>query len=109
MLDAPFTLRLAHALRDAAGDGVEVWLFGSRARGEHRPDSDYDLMAVVPDDADLQVVDARLQAAAHRVAARMAADVTVVAVSRRAFFWPLADLHPASVTYACRTEGRRIV
>ena len=30
---------------------VEVWLFGSRARGDHRPDSDYDLLAVVPDNA----------------------------------------------------------
>ncbi len=29
----------------------EVWLFGSRARGDHRPDSDYDLLAVVPDNA----------------------------------------------------------
>ncbi|MGQ0664298.1 MAG: nucleotidyltransferase domain-containing protein [Pseudomonadota bacterium] len=27
-----------------------VYLFGSRARGDHRPDSDYDLLAVVPDD-----------------------------------------------------------
>lgn len=30
---------------------VEVWLFGSRARGDHRPDSDYDILAVVADDA----------------------------------------------------------
>lgn len=29
----------------------EVWLFGSRARGDHRPDSDWDLLAVLPDDA----------------------------------------------------------
>lgn len=28
-----------------------VYLFGSRARGEDGPDSDYDLMLVVPDDA----------------------------------------------------------
>lgn len=30
---------------------VEVWLFGSRARGDHHPDSDWDILAVVPDDA----------------------------------------------------------
>jgi predicted nucleotidyltransferase len=30
---------------------TEVWLFGSRARGDHNADSDYDLLAVVPDDA----------------------------------------------------------
>jgi predicted nucleotidyltransferase len=29
----------------------EIWLFGSRARGTHHPDSDWDLMAVLPNDA----------------------------------------------------------
>lgn len=29
-----------------------VYLFGSRARGDHRVDSDFDLLAVMPDDAD---------------------------------------------------------
>ncbi|HEY4182935.1 MAG TPA: nucleotidyltransferase domain-containing protein [Kofleriaceae bacterium] len=32
----------------------QVWLFGSRAHGEPRPDSDWDLMAVLPDSAPLQ-------------------------------------------------------
>ena len=27
-----------------------IYLFGSAARGEHSPDSDYDLLVVVPDD-----------------------------------------------------------
>ncbi|WRH64360.1 MAG: nucleotidyltransferase domain-containing protein [Fuscovulum sp.] len=27
----------------------EVWLFGSRARGDHRPDSDWDILAILPD------------------------------------------------------------
>lgn len=27
----------------------QVWLFGSRARGDARPDSDWDLFVVVPD------------------------------------------------------------
>jgi predicted nucleotidyltransferase len=30
---------------------VQIWLFGSRARGEARPDSDWDMMAILPDDA----------------------------------------------------------
>lgn len=30
-----------------------IWLFGSRARGEQRPDSDLDLLVVVPDGADV--------------------------------------------------------
>jgi predicted nucleotidyltransferase len=29
----------------------EIWLFGSRARGDHRPDSDIDILVVLPDDA----------------------------------------------------------
>ena len=28
-----------------------IWLFGSHARGDAGPDSDYDLMVIVPDDA----------------------------------------------------------
>lgn len=30
---------------------VEIWLFGSRARGEARPNSDFDLFVVMDDDA----------------------------------------------------------
>jgi predicted nucleotidyltransferase len=29
----------------------QIWLFGSRARGDNRPDSDWDLVAVIDDDA----------------------------------------------------------
>jgi predicted nucleotidyltransferase len=32
-------------------DPEEVWLFGSRARETHGPDSDWDVMAVLPDSA----------------------------------------------------------
>jgi predicted nucleotidyltransferase len=28
---------------------LQIWLFGSRARGDARPDSDWDLLAIVPD------------------------------------------------------------
>ena len=38
--------RVVAAMRPEA-----VYLFGSRARGEARPDSDYDLLVVVPDDS----------------------------------------------------------
>lgn len=30
----------------------EIWLFGSRAEGRARPESDWDLLAVLPDGAD---------------------------------------------------------
>ena len=35
----------------------EIWLFGSRAEGRARPDSDYDLLAVLPDDAPESALD----------------------------------------------------
>lgn len=40
-------LRLAHATRAEA-----VLLFGGRARGEERPDSDWDLCVILPDDVE---------------------------------------------------------
>lgn len=30
---------------------LQIWLYGSRARGEARIDSDWDFMAILPDDA----------------------------------------------------------
>ena len=35
---------------------VQVWLFGSRARGEDAPESDWDLLVVVPDEAEAAVL-----------------------------------------------------
>jgi predicted nucleotidyltransferase len=34
-----------------------MWLFGSRARGEDRPDSDWDIVVALPDDADPSLLD----------------------------------------------------
>lgn len=36
---------------------VQIWLFGSRARGDARVDSDWDVMAILPDDAPEQDLD----------------------------------------------------
>lgn len=41
---------IVHRLAEAY-QPERIYLFGSRARGEAGPDSDYDLMVVVPDDA----------------------------------------------------------
>lgn len=45
-MPAHFIARIVEELRP-----LEIWLFGSRVRGTHRPDSDWDLMAVLPDTA----------------------------------------------------------
>lgn len=39
----------------AAYEPLRIYLFGSQARGEAGPDSDYDLLVVVPDDAPLEL------------------------------------------------------
>lgn len=34
-----------------------IWLFGSRARGDNRPDSDWDIVVALPDHADPTLLD----------------------------------------------------
>jgi predicted nucleotidyltransferase len=48
--------KLAEVVRRlvAAYQPERIYLFGSLARGETGPDSDYDLLVVVPDDASLE-------------------------------------------------------
>lgn len=38
-------------------DPLELWVFGSRARGDAREHSDWDLLAIVPDDAPDRLLD----------------------------------------------------
>ena len=53
VLDRSSDPTLAELVRrlETAYQPERVYLFGSRARGEASPDSDYDLLLVVPDDA----------------------------------------------------------
>ena len=49
-VDDPILSRLRAALDNAYGDSLErVVLFGSRARGDARPDSDYDVAVFLKD------------------------------------------------------------
>jgi len=47
--DDPVLAEVVHRLRELYRP-ERIYLFGSTARGESGPDSDYDLMVVVPDD-----------------------------------------------------------
>lgn len=51
--------RLARLLEDVVRTQhpLAVYLFGSRAEGRARPDSDYDLMIVLPDEATEEALD----------------------------------------------------
>ncbi len=46
----PALREIVRRLADAYSP-VRIYLFGSKARGDYGPDSDYDLLVVVPDDA----------------------------------------------------------
>ena len=45
-VENPLVVRFARLMRDRYG--ADVYIFGSRARGTGRPDSDYDFVAVAP-------------------------------------------------------------
>ena len=50
--DDPVVVDFATQLKRALGTHLRgLWLFGSRARGEARPDSDYDLLVLLDRDA----------------------------------------------------------
>ncbi|HKM64948.1 MAG TPA: nucleotidyltransferase domain-containing protein [Acidisphaera sp.] len=52
--DDPVLARFRKAVAEAYGDRLErVVLFGSRARGEARPDSDYDIAVFLKDPGEL--------------------------------------------------------
>jgi predicted nucleotidyltransferase len=54
LLDDPVLSRFRAAVGEAYGDRLErVVLFGSRARGDHKPDSDYDIAVFIKGDWDL--------------------------------------------------------
>ncbi len=94
---------LAEIVRRLA-EGYEperIYLFGSKARGDSGPDSDYDLMVIVPDDAPPEKKRCRRAYEALR-GTGTAADVLVwteMSFERR--------LHlPASLPATIRREGR---
>jgi predicted nucleotidyltransferase len=80
----------------------EVWLFGSRARETHGPDSDWDLMVVVPDDAPDQHVDLVAVWAALRELRRLR--VEVIPIRRREF--DETRTTPGELAEAVAREGR---
>jgi predicted nucleotidyltransferase len=65
----------------AAYQPERIYLFGSMARGEAGPDSDYDLLVIVPDDAPAERQSSQLAYRALR-GTGIAADVVVWSSSR---------------------------
>ena len=82
---------------------VELWLFGSRARGDHRPDSDWDILAVLDDDA----LDAALDPlTAWEIARDLTVPVTLLTTTRSelASIWNLVN----TLGYDLAREGVKL-
>jgi uncharacterized protein len=82
---------------------VEVWLFGSRARGMARPGSDWDLLVVLPDEATEDDLDLMRAWQAVRDL-RIPADLIPV---RKGEFEEARD-HAGTLVRTVVGEGRRI-
>ena len=91
---------LVRRLREAF-QPERIYLFGSKARGESGPNSDYDLLVIVPDEASPERKRSRLAYQVLR-GTRVAADVLVW--TRQAFD---SRLHlPASLPATVALEGK---
>jgi uncharacterized protein len=84
-------------------DPDEIWLFGSRARGDHRPDSDIDLLVVLPDGLPAESYTLR---AARQPLLGGGAPVDVFPLARRDFGADPAAL--GGLAQVARNEGRRL-
>jgi predicted nucleotidyltransferase len=78
--DLPPEVRTLISLCKADLGAVEVWLFGSRAWGDYRADSDHDLLAILPDDAPAHL-ETPVMAFQLRRRSRARADLFTVRVS----------------------------
>ncbi len=99
----PRVARLVRLARERLG-ATEVWVFGSRARGAARPDSDWDIFVVLPDDAPDSALDPVAAWRLGRDAGLAAADV---------FAARAADVRedaatPNTLAYVLAREGRRV-
>ncbi|SFE92537.1 nucleotidyltransferase domain-containing protein [Roseivivax sediminis] len=99
---APEVERLVELCRTELG-ALEVYLFGSRARGDHREDSDYDLLAVLPDTAPLE---AEHPMTLFRLRRQSRAHADLFAVRRQDFLGARSVVNTLSYCVAC--EGVRI-
>ena len=81
---------------------AQVWLFGSRARGDHRPDSDVDLLVVLHTEAG-RVDDLRLLHSVARTWETSGVFVDAHPTTLRDLETSDDDFH-----YFIRREGRRV-
>lgn len=79
----------------------EIWLFGSRARGTHGPDSDWDLLVVIPDDDDPDALEG------HTVLGKLRRARIEVFPVRRADFEEARNV-VGTLSHIAATQGVRV-
>lgn len=68
--------------KEVGKDLVSVVIFGSVARGEEKPDSDVDLIAVVKDKADLRSIEDRVAGASVKATRRFGNQMTAIVLKK---------------------------
>jgi predicted nucleotidyltransferase len=101
--DIPAEVRYLVHLCKTEMMATEVWLFGSRARGDHHADSDYDLLAVVHDDAP-EDIDSPLNA--FRIRRRSGAHADLLTARQGDF--DSAKTVPSLLAHTIVNEGIRL-
>jgi predicted nucleotidyltransferase len=81
----------------------EVWLFGSRARGDNHLDSDFDILAIIPDDAPDEIDAPRF---AYRLRRQSGAHADLLTVRFSEYVG--ASSVPNTISYAVAHEGVRL-
>ena len=98
IVPAPLLSRLIEAMRPE-----EIWLFGSRARGNARPDSDWDLLIVLPNEASEEQIDLGFT---WQILRGLGIPTDAIPVRRSDLDW--ARDHVGTLEYTVVREGRRI-
>ena len=102
IIDQEQIRRAGELLRQAAPPGSGIYLFGSHARGDARPDSDVDFLVVEPEVTDQHGEMVRLRDALRPL--RLPADVVVTS---RQVFEAWRDT-PNNLLHEAACEGRAL-
>lgn len=81
-----------------------IWQFGSRARGDHRPDSDWDLVVVMPDGTPVEQLDPLV---GWSIQNEVGVPATIILTTSRDFAESWGA--PNTLGFVLAREGRRLV